>query len=87
MITREVPSLRKIETLQIITTKQVVIDHAATGRAVAQFRDDTGIAQKALALEMNIMQSYLSDLEHGRRDWSESIFRNAKEALGRLLKP
>jgi len=59
----------------IVRKKQVVvsINHTATGKALRAHRIKADVGLRELARRMSIPASYLSDLETGRRNWSESL--------------
>lgn len=50
-------------------------DAAALGRAVRALRDERGISQVQLAEATGFMQSWISNVEHGRRNpsWSNVV--------------
>ena len=54
-----------------------IIDHVQTGAVIRQARVECGITLKAVADAMGISSPFLSDLERGRRNWTEEHFRNA----------
>jgi predicted transcriptional regulator len=51
---------------------------------ILKARQDLGIQQKALALEMGISDAYMHELESGSRKWKLKLFNRAKAALERL---
>jgi cytoskeletal protein RodZ len=56
-----------------LETKTIkVIDHARTGAGMKAARARRGITAKAIAYALKINQPYLSDLEAGRRNWSDA---------------
>jgi len=50
-------------------------DAAALGRAVRAVREERGISQVQLAADTGFMQSWISHVEHGRRNpsWSNVV--------------
>jgi transcriptional regulator with XRE-family HTH domain len=58
-----------------------VIDHVKAGQAIRSLRVKNSIAQKDLAEAVGIAASQLSDMEQGRRDWTEERFNRAVEFL------
>lgn len=69
-----------------VLRENAALDSTATGASVASVRRQLNIAQKTLAIEMGISQSFLCDLEQGKRDWWMDTFTKAKSALERLSK-
>lgn len=69
-----------------VLAENAALDSKATGSAVANVRKQLNIPQKTLAIEMGISQSFLCDLEAGKRDWWMDTFVKAKSAMERLLK-
>ncbi len=49
--------------------------HAALGRAVRAIREERGISQVRLASDTGFMQSWISHVEHGRRNpsWNNVV--------------
>ncbi len=64
----------------------LLLNTEATADQITGTRKALGISQKALAIEMRISQTYLMDMEKGKRRWSLKYFESAKAALGRLSK-
>jgi len=50
------------------------LDHAQIGKWVQQHRKDHGKKLKDVSQASHLSISYLSDLEHGRRNWCEDLF-------------
>ena len=69
-----------------VLAENAALDSKATGSAVANVRRQLSIQQKTLAIEMGISQSFLCDLEQGKRDWWMDTFNKAKAAMERLVK-
>ncbi len=57
-------------------------DAAALGRAVQAIRAERGISQVQLAADTGFMQSWISNVEHGRRNVSWSNVVRLAEGLG-----
>jgi transcriptional regulator with XRE-family HTH domain len=57
-------------------------DAVALGRAVRAIRDERGISQVQLAADTGFMQSWISQIEHGRRNPSWSNVVRLTEGLG-----
>lgn len=57
-------------------------DAAALGRAVHAIRTDRNISQAQLAADTGFMQSWISNVEHGRRNVSWSNVGRLAEGLG-----
>lgn len=70
----------------ILESGDALLDTDKTAIAITETRQVLNISQKALAIEMKISQSYLCDLEQGKRRWSLDIFNSAKSAMERLSK-
>jgi predicted transcriptional regulator len=60
------------------------LDTERTAAMILKARQDLGIQQKALALEMGISDAYMHELESGSRKWKLKLFNRAKAALERL---
>lgn len=56
----------------IITRKVEVTDEIATGAKMRELRLQTGVSLRQVARHMDLSAPYLSDLERGRRAWTES---------------
>lgn len=65
-----------------VTRNVQMIDHSATGAKVRELRRKADLTQAQLSAKLGISNSYLSELEKGKRNWSPEIL--AK--LGTLLK-
>lgn len=57
-------------------------DAAALGRAVQAIRAETGISQVQLSEKTGLMQSWISHIEHGRRNPTWSNLVRLAEGLG-----
>jgi predicted transcriptional regulator len=62
-------------------TKQRVIDHIATGMSAREHRLRAKKSLREVADAMEISPPYLSDLELGRRNWSETLAAQFLEAI------
>ena len=69
-------------TMKIPTVAYETISHHQAGALVRERRLETGISLRAFAKQLEISPSYLSDLERGRRNWSESFWTAAMQWLG-----
>lgn len=70
--------------LKIPSKKTVVIDHAECGSVIRRLRESKNKSLRWLAHQMQITAPFLSDLERGRRNWSESRFFHAKQILTKI---
>lgn len=70
----------------ILESGDALLDTEKTAVAITETRQVLDISQKALSIEMKISQSYLCDLEQGKRRWSLEMFNAAKSAMERLSK-
>ncbi|HSZ12642.1 MAG TPA: helix-turn-helix transcriptional regulator [Solirubrobacteraceae bacterium] len=57
-------------------------DAAAVGRAVQAIRAEKGISQIQLSEDTGLMQSWISNVEHGRRNLAWSNVVRLAEGLG-----
>lgn len=67
-----------------VTKKVDEIDDAATGAKIRKLREESGLSLRAVALEMAVSAPYLSDLELGRRGWSEERAQQCVDAIKKL---
>lgn len=68
-----------------IITKQVeAIDHVATGAACRKWRVSVGTTACAVATKLHISASMVSDLELGRKNWSEPKLEEYVDAVKAL---
>jgi predicted transcriptional regulator len=51
----------------------VIINNRALGESMRRMRGDLGVSVRCLSRRMGVSASYLSDLELGRRNWSEIL--------------
>lgn len=62
-------------TLPTITTES--LDHSAIGKNVRKTRMGQRISLRSLAIAMGISAPHLSDLERGRRNWTQERYDQA----------
>lgn len=67
--------------MNLATKTITVLDHAATGARARKMRDRNKKSLREVAKKMRISAAFLSDLERGRRNWTEGTFNRFKEAL------
>jgi len=60
---------------------ETVIDHKACAAMIRERREAKGKSLRWLAAKLKITPPYLSDLELGRRNWSEARFKEAMDIL------
>lgn len=65
----------------VLKEDDAVLDDAATAALIRKTRLGLNIQQKSVALQLGITQSYLGDLESGRRHIKLSMFKRIKSAL------
>lgn len=64
--------------------KQVwVIDHVGTGENMRAFRRTAKVSLREIARRMKVSAVFLSDLERGRRNWTQDKFEDYQKALSR----
>lgn len=63
-----------------------IIDNAATGKGVRIFRLNKGVGLRSVARAMGISAPYLSDLELGRRNWTEALLNRVRKAIKQIAK-
>ena len=66
-------------TLPTIPTKE--INHAEAGKRIRALREKKGMSLRRLAAGMGFSAPFVSDLELGRRNWTERSFDSALEIL------
>lgn len=65
-----------------VPTKVVrVIDHQKAADSIREARKRSGMTQRELARRLGFSACYVSDLEKGRRNWTEDNFRKALEIV------
>lgn len=67
--------------MKISTVQQTQIDHIKTGASVRQLRKRKKVSLRNLAIQMGVSAPFLSDLELGRRSWTEERFNQAQRLL------
>lgn len=65
------------------TIKTVTIDHTEAGRIIRALRTKAGVSVRGLAKRLGCTASFISDLERGRRNWTEERFAKAVKSLGK----
>jgi transcriptional regulator with XRE-family HTH domain len=60
------------------------IDHRKAGLSVRKRRVSLGISVLDLADALGLKKSYMSDLERGRRNWTDKRFKEAHRAIHKL---
>lgn len=60
---------------------QTLIDHEECGHVVRVERSKKGISLLNLADKLNISSPFLSDLERGKRNWTEERFKTAMQII------
>lgn len=63
------------------TKSQNVIDDSACGQMFRELREKRGVSLRSVAVAMDVSASYLSDLELGRRAWSQAVGRKVSDAI------
>lgn len=61
--------------------KSTDIDHQAAGLCVQDARQRAGLTLREVARRLGWSVGYLSDLEHGRRNWNEERLNKTLEAM------
>jgi transcriptional regulator with XRE-family HTH domain len=61
-----------------------VVDDRATGEDARKYRENKGVSLRSVAKQMGISAPYLSDLELGRRNWSQTLLVRFKDAVQAL---
>jgi len=67
--------------MKIRYRKERYIDHRATGAAAKADREKAGIKMVVMARRLEMSQPYLSDLEAGKRNWSEYLVKRFNDVL------
>ena len=60
------------------------IDHTKAGRKIRKHRKARNVQLNDLATELGITDGYLSDLERGKRNWTQKRFSEAHRAISKL---
>jgi transcriptional regulator with XRE-family HTH domain len=63
------------------TVKRSIVDHTATGQKMRALRVDAKLKLATVAKSMGLTESYLSDLERGRRNWTSDRVRQFLQVL------
>jgi len=63
-----------------------VIDHVATGRSAYNYRRQNYLRQFVVAKKAGMPQSRLSQLEWGKRKWTQDTFDRITKAINALSK-
>lgn len=67
-----------------ITELKPVIKQFETGEMLRMFRENHAVSIRALARELNLSASYISDLELGRRKWNRELFKLYVDTILRM---
>jgi transcriptional regulator with XRE-family HTH domain len=67
--------------MKVQTKTKMVIDNIATGKMARIARENKNHSLRAIAKRLGFSASYLSDLELGRRNWTEEVARKFTEAI------
>lgn len=70
-----------MKTLLVTKGTRPIIDHVETGMKIRMHRYSKGVTMEEAARRMGISDSYLCDLELGRRHWSEELVHRYQEAV------
>lgn len=62
----------------------LIPNHKAIGRGIRKERERLKISQAKLAKKVDISGAYLSELERGKRNWTEKLFNTVKRAMEQL---
>lgn len=57
------------------------LDHATVGAELRSLRETRGLSLEAVAKKLKLSLSYLSDLERGRRNWTEAKVARFRKAV------
>lgn len=73
----------------LITTTQTVevIDHEKTGAYYRTTREALGLSLREVANRLEFSASFVSDLERGRRNWTQDLANQFTRALNPPAKP
>jgi ribosome-binding protein aMBF1 (putative translation factor) len=72
----------KLKTQSVTESK---INHLATGEMFRREREKQGASLRAVAKAADLSAAFLSDLERGRRAWTEDNFDKLTKALNSLI--
>ena len=71
-----------VENPFVLSYQQIwVVDNIDTGKRMAFMRKEAGISLRQFAKLCGVSAPYLSDLERGRRNWSEKLITMYKKQL------
>ena len=70
--------------LVLVEKTEKRVDSQATGLLLRSVREKLKIEQKTLAIEMGFSQSYIADLELGRRGMTRELFEKFRTSLKQL---
>ena len=59
------------------------INHLEAGKRIRALREKAGMSVRRLANEMGFSAPFMSDLERGRRNWTEAHFNKAVDILSK----
>lgn len=63
--------------IKLPTIQVTEVNHVEAGAIIRSLRKEHGMSLRTLAKEMDYSAPFISDLELGRRNWTEENFRNA----------
>lgn len=64
-----------------VTRTVEVVDPQATGAAMRKRREDAGVSLREMGRRLGVSAAFLSDLELGRRAWSEERAQSYVKAI------
>lgn len=67
--------------LPVKRVDEMAVDHEKAGENVKNLRTKCGLKMIALANHFGISSPYMSDLEHGKRQWTEDRYNAAMKFL------
>lgn len=67
--------------MELITKKVEVIDNEAIGNLARKTRWSLNIPLREVARRMNYSAAYISDLELGKRNWTQKLLNDYENAL------
>lgn len=72
-----------VDTVKKLTVTRAVeiVDPEATGAAMRKRREDAGVSLREMGRRLGVSAAYLSDLELGRRAWTEERAQNYAKAI------
>jgi predicted transcriptional regulator len=68
-------------TMKLAFRTEQVVDNLRTGLDARALRTSRGLSLRAVAQKMRVSAAYLSDLELGRRNWSETTLEKVTAAI------